>query len=170
MQWLAFYRSLRSFKWRPEAGRFLKPNRRLLWQTGVLLQWTMGDSVWRQLRFKWCKSGLSSTRVLNLLHSTIRNSWNARVSIIGSSFTLYWLTIRSSHDVLLLLVHAVCYTKLRLSYRFSQALSSTRTWLDELRCSGTESRLINCPANAIGVEDCSHSEDIALSCTESKSQ
>ncbi|XP_064388469.1 neurotrypsin-like [Halichondria panicea] len=48
---------------------------------------------------------------------------------------------------------------------FSQPSSSTRTWLDNLRCSGTESRLINCPANPIGVEDCSHFEDIALICT-----
>ncbi|XP_064388343.1 soluble scavenger receptor cysteine-rich domain-containing protein SSC5D-like isoform X2 [Halichondria panicea] len=53
---------------------------------------------------------------------------------------------------------------------FSRASSTTRTWLDELRCRGSESRLINCPANTIGVEDCSHSEDIALICTESFSQ
>ena len=50
------------------------------------------------------------------------------------------------------------------SYSFSQASSSTRTWLDELRCLGTESRLINCPANSIGDEDCSHLEDISLVC------
>ncbi|XP_064388372.1 soluble scavenger receptor cysteine-rich domain-containing protein SSC5D-like isoform X2 [Halichondria panicea] len=49
---------------------------------------------------------------------------------------------------------------------FSEPSSTTLIWLDELRCSGTESRLINCPANTIGVEDCSHSEDIALVCTE----
>ncbi|XP_064388366.1 soluble scavenger receptor cysteine-rich domain-containing protein SSC5D-like isoform X4 [Halichondria panicea] len=48
---------------------------------------------------------------------------------------------------------------------FSQASSSTRTWLDNLRCSGTESRLIDCPANAIGVEDCTHTQDVALICT-----
>ncbi|XP_064388176.1 neurotrypsin-like [Halichondria panicea] len=48
---------------------------------------------------------------------------------------------------------------------FFQASSSTRTWLDELRCSGTESKLIDCPANTIGVEDCSHFEDVALICT-----
>ncbi|XP_064396167.1 neurotrypsin-like [Halichondria panicea] len=47
---------------------------------------------------------------------------------------------------------------------FSQPSSTTRIWLDQLRCSGTESRLINCPANTIGVEDCTHSEDVALVC------
>ncbi|XP_064388362.1 soluble scavenger receptor cysteine-rich domain-containing protein SSC5D-like [Halichondria panicea] len=50
---------------------------------------------------------------------------------------------------------------------FSEASSATRTWLDELRCYGYESRLIDCPANTIGVEDCPHYEDIALICTES---
>ncbi|XP_064382516.1 neurotrypsin-like isoform X1 [Halichondria panicea] len=47
---------------------------------------------------------------------------------------------------------------------FSQSSSTTRTWLDELRCLGTESRLIDCPANTIGVEDCTHSQDVALFC------
>ncbi|XP_064388471.1 neurotrypsin-like [Halichondria panicea] len=50
---------------------------------------------------------------------------------------------------------------------FSEASSFTPTWLDELRCRGTESRLSNCPANPIGVEDCFHSEDVALICTAS---
>ncbi|XP_064388351.1 soluble scavenger receptor cysteine-rich domain-containing protein SSC5D-like [Halichondria panicea] len=52
---------------------------------------------------------------------------------------------------------------------FSQASSTTQTWLDNLGCLGTESRLINCPANTIGFEDCSHFEDIALICTENSS-
>ncbi len=49
-------------------------------------------------------------------------------------------------------------------YSFSQASLSTPTWLDELSCRGSESRLINCPANPIGNEDCTHSEDVALVC------
>ena len=52
-------------------------------------------------------------------------------------------------------------------YSFSRASSTTRIWLDELGCSGSESRLSNCPANPIGSENCIHSEDIALDCTES---
>ncbi len=50
------------------------------------------------------------------------------------------------------------------SYSFSQASLFTPTWLDNLRCSGTESRLIDCPANSIGVENCFHIEDVALIC------
>ncbi|XP_064406363.1 scavenger receptor cysteine-rich type 1 protein M130-like isoform X2 [Halichondria panicea] len=48
---------------------------------------------------------------------------------------------------------------------FNEILSDSPTWLDELRCSGTESRLINCPANTIGVEDCTHTQDVALMCS-----
>ena len=51
-------------------------------------------------------------------------------------------------------------------YSFSEASSFTPIWLDNLRCLGKESRLIDCTANSIGVEDCDHFEDIALICTE----
>ncbi len=54
-----------------------------------------------------------------------------------------------------------CITSL---YSFNEAISTTRIWLDELRCLGTESRLINCPANAIGIANCGHSQDVALIC------
>ena len=38
-------------------------------------------------------------------------------------------------------------------------------WLDELRCRGTESRLVDCPRNAFGViTSCSHLEDVGLTC------
>ena len=38
-------------------------------------------------------------------------------------------------------------------------------FLDEVRCAGTESRLVDCPSNSIGHEDCSHSEDAGVICT-----
>ena len=50
------------------------------------------------------------------------------------------------------------------SCSYNQASSSTRTWLDNLGCSGMESRLIDCSHNGFGNEDCSHVEDIGLVC------
>ena len=37
-------------------------------------------------------------------------------------------------------------------------------WLDEVGCVGTESRLADCSANAIGDHNCGHSEDAGVRC------
>ncbi len=39
------------------------------------------------------------------------------------------------------------------------------TWLDDMNCSGSESRLSSCPNAGWGIENCAHFEDIGLSCT-----
>ena len=38
-------------------------------------------------------------------------------------------------------------------------------WLDDVRCLGTESTLIDCPANPLGQHNCVHSEDAGVRCT-----
>ncbi len=37
-------------------------------------------------------------------------------------------------------------------------------WLDNVNCRGTESRLIDCPANALGAHNCIHVEDAGVNC------
>ena len=37
-------------------------------------------------------------------------------------------------------------------------------WLDNVQCRGTETRLIDCPANALGSHDCAHFEDAGVRC------
>ena len=37
-------------------------------------------------------------------------------------------------------------------------------WLDNVQCVGTETRLIDCPANTIGVHNCIHFEDASVRC------
>ena len=37
-------------------------------------------------------------------------------------------------------------------------------WLDNVQCVGSESRLIDCPANPIGSHNCAHSEDAGVRC------
>ena len=39
-----------------------------------------------------------------------------------------------------------------------------RIVLDEVVCSGLESRLVECPALPIGVSDCQHFEDVGVQC------
>ena len=36
--------------------------------------------------------------------------------------------------------------------------------LDQMRCTGNEKRLVNCPSNPLGIHDCSHSEDAGVTC------
>lgn len=36
--------------------------------------------------------------------------------------------------------------------------------LDDVMCSGSESRLIECPANPVGVHNCRHIEDAGVQC------
>ena len=37
-------------------------------------------------------------------------------------------------------------------------------WLDNVQCRGTETRLIDCPANALGSHNCVHAEDAGVRC------
>ena len=37
-------------------------------------------------------------------------------------------------------------------------------WLDNVQCVGTETRLIDCPANTLGTHDCTHTQDAGVRC------
>ena len=37
--------------------------------------------------------------------------------------------------------------------------------LDNVQCTGTETRLFDCPANPVGIHNCVHSEDASVRCT-----
>ena len=61
----------------------------------------------------------------------------------------------------------------QLGFSPLEARSFTNAWfgegsgpilLDQVGCFGTESRLADCPANAIGVHSCTHSEDAGVRC------
>ena len=38
-------------------------------------------------------------------------------------------------------------------------------WLDSVSCAGGEARLIDCAHDAWGAHDCSHDEDVCITCT-----
>ena len=67
------------------------------------------------------------------------------------------------------------HIKITSSNFFADAIAYSRAFygqgtvpilLDDVRCTNTESRLIDCPYTAI--DNCVHSEDAAVSCTTSK--
>ena len=37
-------------------------------------------------------------------------------------------------------------------------------WLDDVACTGTEARLLDCPSRPIGTRNCVHSEDAGTRC------
>lgn len=37
-------------------------------------------------------------------------------------------------------------------------------FLDNVQCTGTESRLIDCPHSGVGTHNCGHSEDVGVRC------
>lgn len=37
-------------------------------------------------------------------------------------------------------------------------------WLDDVQCRGTETRLIDCPAQPVGTHNCAHIEDAGVKC------
>ena len=51
---------------------------------------------------------------------------------------------------------------------FGSAASSQRIWLDDVACSGSESRLTDCGHAGIGNENCLHFEDVGIVCSNGK--
>ena len=64
--------------------------------------------------------------------------------------------------VALFLTTPVILGSVPLYYGFT--IGAGRIWLDNVRCRGTETRLIDCPANALGVHNCHHIHDAGVRC------
>jgi len=47
---------------------------------------------------------------------------------------------------------------------FSNGPNTQQIWLDEVRCTGNENRLLDCPASPIGIQNCQHIDDVGVNC------
>ena len=48
---------------------------------------------------------------------------------------------------------------------FGASPASLPIWLDDVNCRGTELRLADCAARAIGTHNCNHNEDVGVRCS-----
>ncbi len=60
----------------------------------------------------------------------------------------------------------ICLAAIALTSGFTNGGASP-IWLDDVNCIGNESRLIDCPARTLGSNNCGHTEDVGVICTES---
>ncbi|XP_067458938.1 macrophage receptor MARCO [Thunnus thynnus] len=52
----------------------------------------------------------------------------------------------------------------RATATFTANAGTGSIWLDDLRCTGVETSIFNCPHNGVGVNNCQHTEDAGVQC------
>lgn len=66
-------------------------------------------------------------------------------------------------------MNSLCIQYVDCTYHCRLGSTSRPIWLDNVRCSGTESRLASCSRSSYGVHNCDHSKDVAIYCYTPKS-
>ncbi|KAM4633324.1 scavenger receptor cysteine-rich domain-containing protein DMBT1-like isoform 2-T2 [Polymixia lowei] len=59
-----------------------------------------------------------------------------------------------------------CGTPLAIKYRAYYGQGDDQVWMDDVECTGHEKSLTDCPHRGFGENDCSHSEDAGVVCSE----
>ena len=127
----------------------------------------MGHCVWWLLEHIWCKrcmqaAGIRTNRYIATycMHTMARQNCD-------------WLAVLTD-DVVRPPIITFCLSSPSLcEFVSTGAIARSRAYfgrgtgailLDQLRCTGNETRLMNCPSNPLGIHDCSHYEDAGVTC------
>ena len=81
-------------------------------------------------------------------------------NLFGSFAGVFYTVVAINTSDRLLYVH-------RYAARFidnGYGAGSGQIWLDDVQCSGTESSITDCQHNGWGNHNCTHSEDVSVSC------
>ena len=74
------------------------------------------------------------------------------------------------YDVILYKKIRQCnYESLTINFRYIRGLRNDSIWLDNLACTENDVVIESCRQNEFGMNECDHSNDVALSCYQSKS-
>lgn len=139
-----------------------------------MLQWKVGHCMWRPLWQYRCASGLSAAWVYIRWVDLACSCEAIRESLEWSGYTLFPLTlffpVRTSSFLVLLVTHILSPLSLPSfpgAYGQGRALFGPGTgpiFLDNLRCHGGETRLLQCNNDGVGFHNCVHSEDASAVC------
>ena len=127
----------------------------------------VGYSVWWLLGLFWCKSCVQTDGILRFWYVPIITI-STRFTLPDTWFLLYFELIFQTavtyNDLMPALILLTCCTgpvALQRA-RFGQG-NDVPILLDNVQCTGSESRLIDCTYSA--VHNCAHSEDASVNCT-----
>ena len=87
----------------------------------------------------------------------------ANYSLLLSALWLYLLLImlRGWHNIIMTILSSIVATTLTLG---NVVDGTGQILLDDLRCTGSESRLIDCSHSGVGNHNCDHTDDAGVRC------
>ena len=129
------------------------------------------------MQLMWCADSLDLVALVSLfslpkkMFPLLQSNTNQNLTLTLSLRTMVFLTllkISSLKDNVSSYTYSTAGATAVLRAGFGQG-TGLPIFLDNVRCTGRESTLFDCPSNAVGTNDCSHAEDAGVRCILRKS-
>ena len=119
-------------------------------ESGSMHQWPVGDSVWWPVGQHWCYCGLQTAGI-----------WKYGYRHAGSNVDLYILYCR----LFLLRVHLLPPSAGGRAYSNAHfGAGSGPIFLDDVQCTSSDSKLLECSSSPVLMHNCLHSADAGVRC------